>query len=85
MMLLDGKILAIRPKMWMANDGNYRELRYFTPWARRGETDEFVLPRIIKKITGQVSVCYHAVRRITIWLTDASFWPCRAWYPLETR
>lgn len=52
----DGKILLIRPKMWLANDGNYRELRYFTPWTRPRETDEFYLPRTIKEITGQVTV-----------------------------
>lgn len=44
---LDGKILFIRPKMHLANDGNYREMRYFTPWTRRGETDDFFLPRMV--------------------------------------
>jgi len=24
------KIVLIRPKMWLANDGNYREMRYFS-------------------------------------------------------
>lgn len=28
------KILLIRPKMMMANDGNYRELRWFSPWEK---------------------------------------------------
>lgn len=28
------KILLIRPKMALANEGNYQELRWFTPWAR---------------------------------------------------
>jgi NAD+ synthase (glutamine-hydrolysing) len=52
----DGKILLIRPKLWLANDGNYRELRYFTPWTRPRQTEEFYLPRSIKAITGQVTV-----------------------------
>lgn len=26
------KILLIRPKMQMANDGNHREMRWFSPW-----------------------------------------------------
>lgn len=26
------KILLIRPKISLANVGNYRELRWFTPW-----------------------------------------------------
>lgn len=30
--LLRRKILLIRPKMQMANNGNYRELRWFSPW-----------------------------------------------------
>lgn len=30
---LNGQIILIRPKMYMANDGNYRELRWFTPWS----------------------------------------------------
>lgn len=40
----------------MANDGNYRELRYFTPWSRRGETDDFFLPRMIREVTKQETV-----------------------------
>ena len=29
---LDHRVVLIRPKLYMANDGNYREHRYFTPW-----------------------------------------------------
>lgn len=29
---LNGKIVLIRPKMHLAEGGNYREPRYFTPW-----------------------------------------------------
>ncbi|KDN40445.1 glutamine-dependent NAD(+) synthetase with GAT domain-containing protein [Tilletiaria anomala UBC 951] len=53
---LDGKILLIRPKMFLANDGNYREMRYFTPWSadRRGQTESFVLPvDEVRNVTGQ--------------------------------
>lgn len=28
------RILLIRPKMALANEGNYQELRWFTPWSR---------------------------------------------------
>ncbi|CBQ73960.1 probable QNS1-Glutamine-dependent NAD Synthetase [Sporisorium reilianum SRZ2] len=56
LLLLDGKILHIRPKMWLANDGNYREMRYFTPWTRTNHTDTFTLPRIVSAITGQHEV-----------------------------
>uniref|UniRef100_A0A8C9X5I1 Glutamine-dependent NAD(+) synthetase n=1 Tax=Sander lucioperca TaxID=283035 RepID=A0A8C9X5I1_SANLU len=31
-LFLNRKILLIRPKMVMANHGNYRELRWFSPW-----------------------------------------------------
>jgi len=30
--LLDRKVIGVRPKICLANDGNYREMRYFTPW-----------------------------------------------------
>ena len=50
------QILLIRPKMWMANDGNYRELRWFTPWTKIRRTEEFWLPRIISDVTGQDTV-----------------------------
>ena len=49
---LDGKILLIRPKVWLANDGNYREMRYFIPWTER-KVDQFQLPELIQKICRQ--------------------------------
>ena len=54
--IFDGKILLIRPKMWLANDGNYRELRFFTPWMKSRQTEDHFLPRMIKDITGQVGL-----------------------------
>lgn len=66
--IYNGKILLIRPKMWLANDGNYvsshrllgaddvqRELRHFTPWSKERQTEDHSLPGIIRKVTGQVS------------------------------
>lgn len=50
------KILLIRPKMWMANDGNYRELRYFTPWKKHRQWEDHFLPRMIRDITKQVEI-----------------------------
>ncbi|CAH2355498.1 glutamine-dependent NAD(+) synthetase [[Candida] railenensis] len=41
----DGKILLIRPKLHLANDGNYREMRFFTPWNRPKYYEEFRLPK----------------------------------------
>ncbi|RDB23408.1 Glutamine-dependent NAD(+) synthetase [Hypsizygus marmoreus] len=52
----DRKILLIRPKMWLANDGNYRELRYFTPWAKHRQWEDHYLPRIIQAVTKQIKV-----------------------------
>lgn len=53
---LDGQIMFIRPKLWLANDGNYREMRFFTPWMKAGVVEDFVLPPVIQKVTGQKSV-----------------------------
>ncbi|KAH8986847.1 glutamine-dependent NAD synthetase with GAT domain-containing protein [Lactarius akahatsu] len=50
------QILLIRPKMWLANDGNYRELRYFTPWPKHRQWEDYYLPRIVRAVTGQVKV-----------------------------
>ncbi|KAL2010607.1 hypothetical protein VTN00DRAFT_6414 [Thermoascus crustaceus] len=50
------KIILIRPKMWLANDGQYREMRYFTPWQRVREVEDYYLESIVGKITGQYTV-----------------------------
>ncbi|EGV65834.1 glutamine-dependent NAD(+) synthetase [Yamadazyma tenuis] len=52
----NGKILLIRPKLVLANDGNYREMRYFTPWSRPKYYEEYRLPIAIQKVTGQSTV-----------------------------
>ena len=53
---LNRKILLIRPKMWLANDGNYRELRYFTPWNRPRYVEHYYLESIVGAVTGQRGV-----------------------------
>uniref|UniRef100_A0A7N6A511 Glutamine-dependent NAD(+) synthetase n=1 Tax=Anabas testudineus TaxID=64144 RepID=A0A7N6A511_ANATE len=50
------KILLIRPKMLMANHGNYRELRWFSPWNQLRKVEEYFLPRMIQEVTGQETV-----------------------------
>ncbi|XP_047341843.1 glutamine-dependent NAD(+) synthetase isoform X2 [Impatiens glandulifera] len=52
---LNRKIIMIRPKMWLANDGNYRELRWFTAWKRK-ELVEFHLPSGIAESLSQETV-----------------------------
>lgn len=58
----NGKILGIRPKIFMANDGNYREMRWFTPWYVEpstpgfGELEEYHLPSVVRSLTGQSTV-----------------------------
>lgn len=54
--LMDRRILLVRPKMWLANDGNYREMRYFTPWMRPHCTETLMLPPCITACTGQTEV-----------------------------
>jgi NAD+ synthase (glutamine-hydrolysing) len=49
---LNGQILFIRPKMYLANDGNYREMRYFVPWMRPRHVEEYDLRGKMKNITG---------------------------------
>ncbi|XP_058518678.1 glutamine-dependent NAD(+) synthetase isoform X2 [Ochotona princeps] len=53
---LNRKILLIRPKMALANEGNYHEMRWFTPWSRNRQVEEYFLPRMLKDLTQQETV-----------------------------
>lgn len=53
---LNRKILLIRPKMLLCEDGNYRESRWFSPWRKTRQTEEYFLPRMISVYTGQTVV-----------------------------
>ncbi|KAJ2550543.1 glutamine-dependent NAD(+) synthetase [Coemansia sp. RSA 1933] len=52
----NGQIVLIRPKMHLANDGNYREPRWFGTWAMRATVEDYVLPRAVAQLTGQRTV-----------------------------
>lgn len=58
---LDRKILAIRPKLNLADDGNYRETRWFTTWKRRNEVEDHILCRGLAEVTGQDKVPFGQV------------------------
>jgi NAD+ synthase (glutamine-hydrolysing) len=45
--VLNRRILFIRPKLFLAAEGNYRENRWFQAWVRDRELDTFVLPEIV--------------------------------------
>lgn len=49
------KILMIRPKSSLADDGNYREGRWFTAWKQGYKLFDFKLPTFIKEVTNQSS------------------------------
>ncbi|CAH0519171.1 unnamed protein product [Peronospora belbahrii] len=59
---LNQRILLIRPKLFLADDGNYRETRWFTTWkpnqgaGKSCGLDNFVLPATLQKLTGVVHV-----------------------------
>lgn len=42
--IVDGRIALVRPKRSLADDGNYRESRWFTAWTRENETTTWRLP-----------------------------------------
>ena len=52
---LNRKIILVRPKTVLADDGNYRESRWFTPWPWGRAMDEFVLPSSVGAKLGQRS------------------------------
>lgn len=49
-------IFLIRPKMSLANDGLYREMRHFTPWVKRSQSEDYYLESIVAEVTGQKKV-----------------------------
>ncbi|XP_052901212.1 glutamine-dependent NAD(+) synthetase isoform X1 [Anopheles moucheti] len=52
----NGRIVLIRPKMIMCDDGNYRETRWFSPWTKERQTEDYQLPRFVALALGQDSV-----------------------------
>jgi NAD+ synthase (glutamine-hydrolysing) len=54
--LLGRRILLIRPKLALAQDGNYREARYFAAWQHPRCTEPHPLPGFIRELTGQSHV-----------------------------
>lgn len=56
------QILLIRPKCYLADDGNYRERRFFASWPlelsqlNQNVLDDFILPPILQEATKQISV-----------------------------
>lgn len=53
---LDGKIVLIRPKCFLADDGNYREKRYFASWdISNTSLEAHPLPDLLRKVTGQIT------------------------------
>lgn len=55
-MFYNKKIILIRPKMVMSDDGNYRETRWFSAWKKTKKVEDFHLPRIVASATGQHTV-----------------------------
>ena len=50
------KIILIRPKRALANDGNFREMRYFTPWSKDRVVEDYMLPKHLRELTGETKV-----------------------------
>nr|POE63560.1 putative glutamine-dependent nad(+) synthetase [Quercus suber] len=67
---LDGRILAIRPKLDLCNDGNFREMRYFSPWPR-GRVEEYRLPACIQTLPLRQTRC--RIGEVAFEAIDGSF------------
>nr|CAD7569878.1 unnamed protein product [Timema californicum] len=50
---LNRKLLLIRPKLRLCDDGNYRETRWMTAWTKERTLEDYYLPRMISTYTGQ--------------------------------
>lgn len=55
--VLNKKILLVRPKAFLANDGNYHEPRFFRSWkGKPNVVEDHYLSEILSKVTGQSKV-----------------------------
>ena len=54
--VLNSRILLIRPKAYLANDGNYHEPRHFRSWKACNRLDEFQFSEILQKATNYQQV-----------------------------
>jgi NAD+ synthase (glutamine-hydrolysing) len=50
-LLLDRRVLLVRPKMHLAEDGNYRERRYFAAWPVDRAVERLPLPECVRQAT----------------------------------
>ena len=55
-LVLNQQILMIRPKIFLANDGNYRETRWFSAWSQERSIEPFSLPQTIRELNQQNTV-----------------------------
>lgn len=67
---LNGEVLAIRPKLDLCNDGNFREMRYFTPWPR-GRVEDYALPPVIRELARNQKRC--RIGEVAFEALDGSF------------
>lgn len=60
----DGKVWLIRPKMALADDGNYREPRWFAAWRRERAVEDFTLPPcVVRASRGKIATVSNNVLR----------------------
>lgn len=50
-LLLNGRVLLIRPKLVLADGGLHRETRWFTAWPHRFRIVNFVLPLVVRQVS----------------------------------
>lgn len=55
--ILDQRILLVRPKICLADDGNYRESRYFAAWVKPfgSPLERLALPECVRAVCGQAA------------------------------
>jgi NAD+ synthase (glutamine-hydrolysing) len=61
----EGRVLLIRPKLALADDGNYRESRWFSAWPEARGVETFRLPPALAAVTGQADAPFgHAILQL---------------------
>ncbi|KAF1924532.1 glutamine-dependent NAD(+) synthetase with GAT domain-containing protein [Didymella exigua CBS 183.55] len=53
---LDGNVILICPKLWLANEGNYHEARYFDAWSKPAYLEDYHLSPQVAAVLGSRTV-----------------------------
>jgi hypothetical protein len=72
----NGFVHLVRPKLWLANDGNYRERRYFQCWRAPRYVETHDIPVSVWPLLLHEQVSGFIIYIFILSVEDLSYWRC---------